>query len=580
MAFLFSKYPHLKNEWDFKKNKEINHNEISHGSSKKVWWLCKKKHSWKAEVKNRGRNKTNCPFCTNKKAGEDNNLKILFPKIAKEWHPTKNGNLRPNNFVVGSSKKIWWKCKKGADHIWRREIVARTGGEGCPYCSGHKVDQKNNIKVKYPKLIQLWNKDKNKGIYPENYSKGSHKLVWWNCDFKKKHIYKMSIKEKINQGYKCPYCRNLRVGSDNNFAFKRPDLVKEWDLKKNKGIKPNNVVATSNKKFWWKCRKNPNHSWYTSVLTRFNGHGCPYCSNQSSTPEMRILSELNYFFPDVISKYKINKVEADIFIPNFNLAIEYDGSYFHKDKNKMDRKKNDFFRSKNIELIRVRHKPLEKISKNDIIVKNEQLNKNDLNKILKTLNQFLKIDEKSLTKYLKLKNFVNERLFKRYISYFPSPLPQNSLISKFPDIHLDWDFKKNYPLEPKNFSPGSETIVWWKCRKYNDHVWQSPIYSRLYGRRGKKIICPICSNRLVTKENNFKYLFPKIALEWNYLKNKNIKPENFVPGSAQKVWWKCIDYGHEWQTSIVKRCMNNTKCPKCYNLKRKGVRRGQKIIHI
>ena len=82
MAFLFSKYPHLKNEWDFKKNKEINHNEISHGSSK-VWWLCKK-HSWKAVVNNRGRNKTSCPFCTNKKAGEDNNLKILFPKIAKE----------------------------------------------------------------------------------------------------------------------------------------------------------------------------------------------------------------------------------------------------------------------------------------------------------------------------------------------------------------------------------------------------------------------------------------------------------------------------------------------------------------
>ena len=31
-------------------------------------------------------------------------------------------------------------------------------------------------------------------------------------------------------------------------------------------------------------------------------------------------------------------------------------------------------------------------------------------------------------------------------------MPQNSLISKFPDIHLDWDFKKNNPLEPKNFS--------------------------------------------------------------------------------------------------------------------------------
>ena len=24
-----------------------------------------------------------------------NNLRLFFPQIAKEWHPTKNGNLKP-----------------------------------------------------------------------------------------------------------------------------------------------------------------------------------------------------------------------------------------------------------------------------------------------------------------------------------------------------------------------------------------------------------------------------------------------------------------------------------------------------
>ena len=74
--------------------------------------------------------------------------------------------------------------------------------------------------------------------------------------------------------------------------------------------------------------------------------------------------------------------------------------------------------------------------------------------------------------------------------------------------------------------------------------------------------------------------YPHLKNEWDFKKNKEINHNEISHGSAQKVWWKCIDYGHEWQTSISKTRMNNNKCPKCYNLKRKGVQRGQKIIHI
>ena len=64
----------------------------------------------------------------------DKNLLSLFPDIAKQWHPTKNGDLRPEDFTAHSNKKIWLKCPKGDDHEWEAVISNRTIGTGCPLC--------------------------------------------------------------------------------------------------------------------------------------------------------------------------------------------------------------------------------------------------------------------------------------------------------------------------------------------------------------------------------------------------------------------------------------------------------------
>ena len=45
-------------------------------------------------------------------------LAETHPEIAKEWHPTLNGDLTPRDFTHGSDKKPWWKCDKGDDHEW------------------------------------------------------------------------------------------------------------------------------------------------------------------------------------------------------------------------------------------------------------------------------------------------------------------------------------------------------------------------------------------------------------------------------------------------------------------------------
>ena len=41
----------------------------------------------------------------------------LYPDLVKEWHPTKNGDLTPNDFTHGSGKKVWWLCPKGLSLI-------------------------------------------------------------------------------------------------------------------------------------------------------------------------------------------------------------------------------------------------------------------------------------------------------------------------------------------------------------------------------------------------------------------------------------------------------------------------------
>jgi len=45
-------YPILSLEWHYKKN-HMKPNEIHPKSSKKVWWICDKKHEWEDIVKNR-----------------------------------------------------------------------------------------------------------------------------------------------------------------------------------------------------------------------------------------------------------------------------------------------------------------------------------------------------------------------------------------------------------------------------------------------------------------------------------------------------------------------------------------------
>ena len=99
-------------------------------STKKMNWLCPKKHSYTTRISQRTLNQSGCPICAGRTvlAGY-NDISTLFPDIAREadgWDP--------RSFVAGSNKKLRWKCEEG--HNWMAIVNDRTyGSRGCPTCA-------------------------------------------------------------------------------------------------------------------------------------------------------------------------------------------------------------------------------------------------------------------------------------------------------------------------------------------------------------------------------------------------------------------------------------------------------------
>lgn len=145
-------------------------------------------------------------------------------------------------------------------------------------------------KKDYPELAKEWDYEKNAndGIFFDEVSAGSNKKVWWKC--KNNHSFQRRIHERTNRHYGCPYCSGRQILSGfNDFATKCPELLAEWDYKKNNklGIDPTKIGVGFRPKVWWICPKG--HSYDSVIHPRTTGCGCPYCS----IPARKVLPGFN-----------------------------------------------------------------------------------------------------------------------------------------------------------------------------------------------------------------------------------------------------------------------------------------------
>lgn len=157
----------------------------------------------------------------------------------------------------------------------------------------------NDLCTKRPDLVKEWDQDKNE-LDPHNVTEGSNKKVWWKCE--NGHEWEASVNSRTH-GTGCPVCAGKKIVPEkNDFATLYPELAKEWHPTENRDIDCKNISRGSGKKVWWKCENG--HEWEATVLSRKNGHGCPYCAGKAVKVGCNDLATTN---PDLAKEWDIKR---------------------------------------------------------------------------------------------------------------------------------------------------------------------------------------------------------------------------------------------------------------------------------
>lgn len=559
--------PKLMKEWDWEKNNILGFtpDKTTIGSAKKVWWKCEMGHSWQSTVNHRSSGK-NCPNCAQiqrtatrlQRFLDDNkSLAAVNPTLALQWHPTANEGLTPNDVMANSGKKAWWLCDKG--HKWDAVIKSRNHGSNCPICSGHKIlVGYNDLATVNPKLAQQWHPTKNGELKPTDVTISNGRKFWWLCDLN--HSWASTVANR-NSGTGCPYCSNKKVlVGFNDLATTHPELATQWHPTNNKSLTPQQITAGANIKVWWRCEMG--HSWKSTISHRKQGKGCPKCADEHKTsfPEQSIFFYLKQVAFAKNRHILDNRTELDIFLPDYNIGIEYDGEFYHSGEKSQQRekRKEDKLKNLGITLIRVKEtRTLSTIQSQNIIFSPSHPTEKQLNE---TIDKLITHINNLVNSNLSIDIDVSRDRNKIHEQYILNE-KENSLLNTHPHLAEEWHPTKNGVILPEHVRAGSNKKAWWLCKK--GHEWDAVINSR---RKG--IGCPICSGRKVLPGyNDLATLLPDIAKEWHPTKNGDLKPSAVTKNSNIKVWWRCKN-NHVWQATISSR-NTGCGCPYCYNEKRK-----------
>ena len=239
----------------------------------------------------------------------EDSLAFIFPEVAKEWHPTRNGKLTPNIFSPRSGEKVWWLCPKCGNE-WKTEISNRTSGHGCDRCATQKrkeTKKKTLLSKRHVLDNELclldWDYELNEHT-PDYYTNGSGEKVNWRCHkcgYKWQAVICARTRDYRNG---CPFCSGkVILTGKNDLATLRPELIKEWDYEKNTGIDPTTIGIGTHQYASWICQK-CGYGWEAKIYNRANGKGCPCCSNRVVVPGINDLATTD---PDLAKEWHPTK---------------------------------------------------------------------------------------------------------------------------------------------------------------------------------------------------------------------------------------------------------------------------------
>lgn len=575
-------YPDLMLDWDFENNFKGPEHYLP-GSSARINWKCHICHNtWNAVLSSRV-NGRGCPYCSGTYPMKGvTDLASKFPAIAREWHPTKNGELRPDQVSYASKKKVWWICPKG--HEYDQFIGKRTQrGSNCPICSGHRtIKGINDFETVYPEQAKEWHPTKNGDKKPYMFSPKNGYKAWWMCKYG--HEWQATIHER-GSGTGCPYCKTRYSSSFPEQAIYYyvkqlcPDSLSRYKVPDNKKMEFDIYIPS--------CKvaiEFDGAHWHNSEdAHRTEAAKYRYC-HKNKIFMLRVKEYTGQEWPDVAdSWFYLNKNDTkelqniiqgivDTLDPESNPFTKKYYFNFHS-KIKVDLEKDrdtilEYLHEIPNSLVELRPDLIEDwaYDKNGNLTP-ELFGINSNTRVWWRCHKCQYVWRTSIihragkrnsgcpecSKIRKGKTFTKIKVKER-----------GSLVDNAPELLPQWDYSRN-KVKPTDITVKHNKPVWWLCDKCGYNWESSP------NNRSKGAGCPCCSGRVPkVGVNDLKTINPALASEWNYSRNEGRNPEDYLPNSGKKAWWKCKICGHEWE-AVIRTRNKGSGCPKCNN-KEKAIR--------
>lgn len=490
-------YPNIIKEWDRDRNGSINPLNVPARSNKKYWWKCSKCHQgYLASPDKKTSRNYGCPVCSNYLVIKGiNDFESNYPELMKDWDYEKNKGVEPSSISKRSITRVSWRCHQ-CGFEWNSRVRDATKKKiNCPKCS--KIDSANkkhlseldkNGCLSNEDLLKDWDYEKNK-MLPSEVTSNTNTYAFWKC-----HVCGYGWKAKISNrsnGRGCPCCSNkVVVKGINDLETTHRELAREWHPTKNEGLLPSDVTYGMGKKVWWLCPSG--HEYQATLLHRSVGVGtnCPICNSgrQTSFREQALFYYIKKMYPKTISRYKpdgFGKFELDIYIPELNFAIEYDGVAWHK-QNKYERERRKYYLCKKIgiKLIRVKEKMPEELG---LELADEMISSDDFETEKGFTNVIHMVLERiDFTDFYRLNPIdVNLSRDRFEILKYATDI-KGSFADKYPELAKEWHPTKNGTAKPTMFKPKSDFKFWWICRECGYEFEQSLIH------RANGCGCPKC----------------------------------------------------------------------------------------
>lgn len=329
----------VQDHWDPTNGLFTIENLEQHSWVKNISWVCPEGHSYLQKISEKMRTYANhgCTVCSGRLIIPGvNDALSKFPELA-QYLDSEKVNPDITRLPISSKEIFNWICPQGHKYQQSLRSKLRNNLHLCKVCAGKEIQAGvNDICTTHPDVVSTyWHPVKNLPHVPQEYSKGGHSKVWWHgpCG----HEWQAAVHHVITNGRRCPTCAGKKVHKGFNDASTHyPQLADSWHPTKNGDLALSNVGFGIDATFWWQCEKG--HEWQATARNRgVFGHGCPNCGRNTSKGEKAIFDFVLSILPQetevIPSDRKAIGKELDIYIPSKNLAIEFNGVYWHSDKN-------------------------------------------------------------------------------------------------------------------------------------------------------------------------------------------------------------------------------------------------------